>query len=235
MIASRCRIPSVIVPDFSSGPAPDLESGDVAVYVTSLDVAPLNLKLHSDTLSPDELLRARQHVAAVDRDRFIAGRGILRAILSHHTGTPPSDIAFTYGPAGKPALANPVGSDLQFNMSHSSGLAVYALARGQSVGVDIERMNLDPKILLHAMCFLSPVDLEALTHSLPDVQFTTFFTLWTRTESLVKATGVGITALPNSAHLDAWTTLSFTPAPGYAAALTTPNRALKIRFFRHPY
>ena len=43
-----------------------------------------------------------------------------------------------YGPYGKPRLE---GSDVQFNVSHSHGMGLIAIARGREVGCDIERIE----------------------------------------------------------------------------------------------
>ena len=53
--------------------------------------------------------------------------------------TDPREISFRYGPSGKPELAGRGDESLQFNLSHSGGLALYAISRARELGVDLER------------------------------------------------------------------------------------------------
>ncbi len=52
----------------------------------------------------------------------------LRRILSGYLGCPPDEVRYSYGPQGKPSLIDEGG--LEFNMSHSGDLALYAVTRG---------------------------------------------------------------------------------------------------------
>ncbi|MGB7437819.1 MAG: hypothetical protein WBW49_20565, partial [Candidatus Acidiferrum sp.] len=46
------------------------------------------------------------------------------------------------GPNGKPALSRKTDSlDSRFNLSHSHGLAMLAVALGREVGIDVERIR----------------------------------------------------------------------------------------------
>src|SRR5437660_4664803 len=65
--------------------------------------------LHGSTsfaqlLSIDEQQRANRFIFDKHRDRFIAGRAILRKILSAYLSVEPQEICFRYQPNGKPEL-----------------------------------------------------------------------------------------------------------------------------------
>ena len=62
--------------------------------------------------------------------RFVVARGILRDRLSGFTGTPAKKLKFEYGNAGKPSL---VDHDINFNISHSAELGLFAFAPDCSV------------------------------------------------------------------------------------------------------
>jgi len=165
-----------------------------------VDLWPVNLSLENaqlqhlaQTLSPDEQERAARFYFPGDRDRFIAARGSLRAILSHYLSLAPVDLRFCYGPQGKPALIPEQGGDRwQFNLSHSQGLALIAITRDYQVGVDLEAV--DPSYAWQGVArqFFTPKE-QAMLHRLPaPEQGPAFFQLWTRKEALLKAIGTGL-------------------------------------------
>ncbi|MEL7244923.1 MAG: 4'-phosphopantetheinyl transferase superfamily protein [Cyanobacteria bacterium J06573_2] len=94
----------------------ELLSNEVHVWRENLDnVEPL-LEDFAQLLSEDELVRARRFHFEQHRQRFIAGRGILRSILGSYLNIEPSQINFGYEPRGKPFL---VGiTQQQWNSSH---------------------------------------------------------------------------------------------------------------------
>src|SRR5713226_9608883 len=87
-------------------------------------------------LSTDERARAERFYFQKDRERFTIARGFLRIILGRYLNMEPCCLQFRYNPYGKPALANESGGNgLRFNLSHSDGLALYAITRGREIGV----------------------------------------------------------------------------------------------------
>lgn len=158
---------------------------------------PIPQLLHlRQTLTADELGRVARFRFQKDRDRFIAARGLLRTILGRYLGLEPSSIRFSYGPFGRPALVAPSGSSgrraLDFNLSHSGNLALFALAQGRKVGVDIERIDANIEWEPMAERFFSPRENAALRAIPPDVRLRAFFMCWTRKEAYVKAQGKGL-------------------------------------------
>jgi 4'-phosphopantetheinyl transferase len=183
-----------------------LRPGHVEVWATALDRAPAALERLARHLTGDETARAGRFVFERDRHRFVVARGVLRELLGACLGRPPGEIRFVYGAAGKPALTPPGDAGgLEFTVSHSGELALYAVARHRAVGVDVERVRaLDDLEALAARSF-SPAERRALM-TLPAAQRPEgFFACWTRKEAFIKALGQGL-----SHPLDAFT-VSLTP------------------------
>lgn len=217
-----------------------LSSNDVHVWRATLDCSVECMQNLAQTLSADERTRAERFYFERDRKRFIVGRGVLRTILSRYSGIAAKQLQFCYGPRGKPDLAETSGvSKLQFNLSHSQELVLYAVTRDRLIGIDIEYMRPMESAGQIVKSFFS-VRESAVWHSLPvHQQQTAFFNCWTRKEAFVKAVGDGL-ALPldrfdvslvpgEPARLlevqgdryasDRWSLQELTPAPGYAAAV----------------
>src|SRR5258708_1995291 len=113
-------------------------AGEIDVWWERLDADPDQVASLSALLSPDETARAGRFRHPRHRDRFTVRRGMLRSILGAYLGQNPAMLRFGYGPFGKPALDHGSGTGgLCFSVSHSHGIALYALARGVDVGVDV--------------------------------------------------------------------------------------------------
>ena len=99
---------------------------------------------------------------------------------------------FCYGPFGKPALAGVEGEDaLSFNMTYSHGLALFAVTHEREIGIDLEFVRPDWSVGSIAEQFLSQRETDVL-NALPDqARLKAFFSVWTRKEAYLKATGEG--------------------------------------------
>jgi 4'-phosphopantetheinyl transferase len=139
-------------------------------------------------LSADERARARRFHFAVHRRRFIACRALLRRILGSCVHDHPRTLRFSYGPFGKPALESG-DRDLQFNLSHADGMAVFATTRHVAVGIDVERRRpIDDWREMGALVF-GPEERREL-HDASDRSLA-FLNGWTRKEAMIKALGTG--------------------------------------------
>ena len=191
-----------VPPQRTSSPASALPrpllppEGVVCVVAARLDLPPEILAAISVTLAPDEQERAARFVTQTLRDHFTAGRGLLRALLGLATGRAPADLAFDYGPEGKPRLAPGSaaaldGSPVSFNASHSKGVILVALARGLEVGIDLEHVQLRSHVEI-ADRFFHP-DEAAWVRALPEeAQREGFFSVWSAKEAFIKCTGKGL-------------------------------------------
>lgn len=143
-------------------------------------------------LSPDELERAGRLVFALHAGRFTVARGALRCILAAYLRVPPASLRFDYGVQGKPALAGEPG--LSFNLSHSGGLALVALAAGRALGVDVEGGEERASAAEIVRSHFSAAEQQEFD-ALPVAERPTAFRRgWTRKEAYLKARGAGLTA-----------------------------------------
>lgn len=211
-------------------------SRNITVWSAFLDCDSDVLFRLEKTLSADELSRAAKFRLPGDRNRYVAARGVLRKLLATCLGKDPRDLQFAYGPKGKPSLrpSDPSVPRLQFNVSHSHGLAVYAVARDRNLGVDVEltRSSFDSEGI--AGRYFSALEMQEL-RSLPAEERTIgFFNCWTRKEAYIKADGRGLEIALDSFDVTlapgrparflrgvptGWHLRSFVPAAGYVSAL----------------
>lgn len=226
-----------------------LSDHEVHIWRANLDLAADRIQPLGETLSADEWRRAERFHFERDRLRFIAGRSILRTILSRYLAGAPGKIEFCYGPRGKPALADTCGeASLCFNLSHSTDLALYAVTRDRRIGVDIERVRAIEAEQL-AQRFFSPREYAAINALPPQQQQTAFFQLWTCKEASLKATGEGIAGLDqvevtlgieepvqliqlsgDALSPDNWSIQQLTPAQGYVASFAVEGKNLKVSY-----
>src|ERR1700730_18249872 len=91
---------------FWPSPPVDWQLGprEVHIWAIALDQPSARVSAFSDTLSPDEQIRAGRFHFDRDRNRFIVGRGWLRALLGQYLGCAPAQLQFDYGNRGKPAI-----------------------------------------------------------------------------------------------------------------------------------
>src|SRR5688500_11639856 len=148
-----------------------LGQDEVHVRIASLDCPQSEMKHFENILAEDEINRANRFHFKKDRERFVAGRGLLRMILSPYVGLPPGEIIFTYSSRGKPGLARQEDRrSIAFNLTHSGGTAIYAITRDRAVGVDIEAIQPDFPTEDVARNFFSSAELAALRSLPKDMQ-----------------------------------------------------------------
>jgi 4'-phosphopantetheinyl transferase len=126
--------------------APDslaLPPNEVHVWRAALNSDPIDLERLRATLTADERARAARFQFPKDQQHFVAARGTLRMILARYLDRAPDQFEFCYSPFGKPELAPGDTGGLRFNLSHSQGLALYALIRDHEIGVDLEGVRAD--------------------------------------------------------------------------------------------
>lgn len=148
-------------------------------------------------LAPAEQARLARFVFEQDRHAYLVSRALVRTVLGQLTGLPPQDLSFDAGPQGKPALASsgtPAGASWPFNLTHTRDLAILAVTQDRAVGVDVESMDRPAPIDVGLRQF-APLESRALADlaGSPDAQAAHFWSLWTLKESLIKATGQGLT------------------------------------------
>jgi 4'-phosphopantetheinyl transferase len=144
-------------------------------------------------LSSDELERMAKFRFEEHRRDFLFARSRLRVVLGAYLDAAPERLRFSYSEHGKPGLASPFSqTNLQFNLSHTSGALLLAVCRGQPIGADIERVREDLDLGEIAARFFSEGERRSLMALSENVRQEAFFRCWTRKEALLKARGDGL-------------------------------------------
>jgi 4'-phosphopantetheinyl transferase len=229
-----------------------LSENEIHIWRNPLDRDGFTIKKYGKILSQEEFARAVRFHFERDKRRFVMSRVGLRMVLGWYLGLSPDQIRFHYGEYGKPSLGNEhKGGLIQFNMAHSSELAICAFVRNISVGVDIEKIRTLPDADQIAERFFSAAEYSDYQTVFDAQKSLAFFNCWTRKEAFIKAIGEGlsyplhkfeVTLIPDdSAELREiyddpqeaanWEIRSFIPAQGYLGAVAIREQGLKVRFF----
>jgi 4'-phosphopantetheinyl transferase len=224
---------------------------EVHVWHATLSQTPSQIESFLHSLAADEQARAERFYFERDREHFVVARGVLRAILGGYLNRAPECVSFRYGSHGKPALAGEPDADaIRFSVSHSHGIALYAVTRGREVGIDLERIRFDLEVVEIAERFFSRRE-AAMLRTLPTAaQRQAFFRCWTRKEAYVKARGEGLSvpldqfdlspapAVPGTkgdpSETPPWSLQELTPAPGYVAALAVEGHGCRLSCWQWP-
>lgn len=221
-------------------PSFQINDAQVDLWIAPLDIPRDSLSELRALLAADEQSRAARFHFEKDRNRFIAARGYLRLLLADYTKQPASQLHFTYGPYGKPALSDLSGNTMPcFNLAYAEGLALFGVITGHDIGVDLEYIRPLPDILKMAHSYFSPGEIRALQALPREQQAEGFFNCWTRKEAFIKAAGQGM-AIPldqfevslapgepatlrhvawDSSETTRWHLHNPTVTPGYVAAV----------------
>ena len=232
----------------SESPArPALLEDEVHVWRLRLDRSPEEFLALLDT---DELARANRFYFEKDRKHFLVARGFLRLLLGRYLRLEPGQLQFSYGAWGKPALDGKFReSRLRFNMSHSHGVALYAVTEGREIGIDVEHVRPDFASDNVARRFFSPLEVDVFSELPEDDRVAAFFRCWTRKEAYIKATGRGLSQpldgfdvtlgsgdsvallrTDDGSH-ERWQLVDIAVGPGYAGALAVEKPVGKIRYW----
>lgn len=198
-----------------------------------------------DVLSSDERERAARFHFDIHRNRYVNARRALRYVLGDRLGMDPADLRFEYAANGKPSLP---GSELRFNVSHSAGYALIAVAQDRELGVDVEEIRPKDDLLALARRFFSPAEHTALEHAPAAEIAAIFYRVWTRKEAYLKACGDGLSLALDSftvstdadpghglvssargpAELARWHYQTIPAPPGFAAALVIESGPVEL-------
>jgi len=233
-------------------PRPAAAPGEVHVWRASLALPPAELAALHEVIGDDERSRAGRFRFEVHRDRFIAGRGIQRLLLSRYLGADPAALRYTLAHHGKPALAAPwADAGLRFNVSNAEDGLLIAVATERELGVDLEAVRaLGDRDEVARRFFSAPE--VAVYDAIDDRERdAAFFTCWTRKEAYIKALGEGLSmpldcfdvtlrpgeparllaARGNPAEVGRWTLRELDPGPGWLAAIAVEGDGWDLRLF----
>ena len=197
-------------------------------------------------LSPAERCRAESLKVIKVRQRFVISRAILRQLLADYMAVNCAAVELLQGPFGKPYVRQIKGGHVVFNLSHTADHLVIALGCQRQIGVDIEvcreRVNL---AALAGKCF-SDSEFRQWQQLESEDKKVTFYRIWTRKESFVKAVGRGISlglkfcemsiqapvkvlSVPdNCGQPSDWRVIDLNVPLGLSAAMTTDGPECKL-------
>jgi 4'-phosphopantetheinyl transferase len=150
-----------------------------------------------------------------------------------------------YNAFGKPDLSPEFGGRLKFNLSHSAGLALIAIAADSNVGVDLEYIRAQSDYAEIARRFFSTAEVDQLIALPKHLYAEAFISCWTKKEAYLKACGDGLAIPLNSfsvplttdaAHRPVdlyvaakrWSFYTLQPAPGYIGALAIEGSGWRL-------
>jgi 4'-phosphopantetheinyl transferase len=228
---------------------------EVHVWRATLDQPASQIQNFRQKLAADEQARAQRFYFERDREHFIVARGVLRAIVGGYLKRAPEGLSFCYSSHGKPALSGESAGDaIRFNVSHSHGVALYAVTRGREVGIDVERIRSNLAVAEIAERFFSRREVAMLRALPTEAQREAFFRCWTRKEACLKARGEGLSlpldqidvslapgkpdavpgTQPDSSEASRWSLQELAPAPGYVAALAVEGHGWRLACWQWP-
>jgi 4'-phosphopantetheinyl transferase len=141
-------------------------------------------------LDAAERARAARFVRAADRAGFVRAHAAVRRVLAGYAGGDPAALAFAEGPWGKPALSGPAAAaGLAFNLTHSGGCVLIAVARARAVGIDVEAMRPRADAAAIARRMIGEAAAAALAGLDGTARDEVFLRWWTAQEAAIKALG----------------------------------------------
>jgi 4'-phosphopantetheinyl transferase len=168
----------------NASPTTCSSTGWVEVWIDRLDLPEIEVAALIQFLTPAELALCDRCRLPHVRQHKIVARARLRQILSSYLGRSPQEIEISTGLQGKPQVTG-----LEFNLSHSGDLVIYAVS-DRPVGIDIERVrSMDLSGIVQRFFAASEF---AAWQKLPIAeQEEAFFRIWTIKEAYLKAIGTG--------------------------------------------
>jgi 4'-phosphopantetheinyl transferase len=162
-------------------------------------------------LAPPEHARAARFGREPLRRRYIVGRASLRWTLGQILSMHASAVPIVRGPRGRPQLEGESGLD--FNISHTEGVALIGIAHGVRIGVDVEHAERDVNADGLARKFLKPSEQATLASLDQAARRRRFLRYWTCKEAMSKATGDGLSAPFRHLEVSLETTMALIAGP----------------------
>lgn len=150
----------------------------------------------------------------IDQARFLAGRVVGKALIAERLGVEPgrvrldstcSDCGRTHG---KPKVVRPDGFPAdrtlpEMSISHSGDRIAVAVTDGLPVGVDVEQER-EVQVEDLVRMTLSADELPTFTGVPSADRDAAFFTIWSRKEAVLKATGRGLSIAMTKVTVTPW-------------------------------
>lgn len=178
-------------PAASESPLLPLPPDEVHVWIAEPEkiTEPRLLERYLALLDSSERDRRLRFHFERHRQQFLVSHAMVRLCLSRYAPVRPEAWSFTLNAHGRPDVA---GHRLRFNLSHTDGMAICAVALDVEVGADVEDTQRRGETVELADRFFAPAEAAALRALPVERQRERFFELWTLKEAYIKARGMGL-------------------------------------------
>ncbi len=174
----------------------NLKEKQVHVWLTFLEEikSPCLLNYYWDLLSGEEQARCERFSFQTHKEEYLISHAMLRTVLAAYTNILPQRLEFYRQAYGRPELISDSSwmRKIRFNLSHTNGVVLFALAWDREIGVDVEQNTRNLKLLEITNRFFTRREIEVLQHLPDDSRKNRFFEFWTLKESYFKALGKGL-------------------------------------------
>lgn len=150
-------------------------------------------------LDPQEHAQWHRYVCPSAKDQYLVARALSRSLLANVHGCTTGALRFGKSAYGRPYVALPqVAGAAHFNLAHTDGLVVMALASSAEIGVDVEHVERAwDWASLSSSCF-HPHERTQVLERDASHSCEAFFQTWTLKEAYAKARGLGLQLPLNS-------------------------------------
>ncbi len=174
---------------------PHLLPGEIHLWTASKVALKDHIGRLQSVLSPEEKKKAAYYKFEPVQKSYIISQAVLRLLLAGYLNGYPSDVKIGVHNKGKPFLMN--DTSLNFNISNSYDICVFAFSRDGEVGIDLEKIRELPDIDQLIEKNLTSRE-KAYVLKDPDQKLSRFFQFWTFKESYLKAIGEGMRLTPEN-------------------------------------
>lgn len=194
------------------------------IFFYEINLVIFRAKSFISFLSCEEQKRIVFYLDPKHQSLFIIRRGILRSLLGKYLEIPPKKVLIQIDSRGKPYTR-----DIFFNMSSSKEKLLIALSWEIPLGIDIEYTDVKNWSFDAEDFIFSENEKKMASNLCSKARTEYFFTVWTKKESWVKATGSGLNmdlkSLDTEGSLQSHFT-AFSVEKPYVAHLAVENNPL---------
>jgi 4'-phosphopantetheinyl transferase len=172
-----------------------LSRGDVHAWLVDLDSRASGFLEYLDAAERD---RAGRYLSQRDGARFAASRAAVRLILGSYLGASPAGLKFGTGHSGRPVLTAPDAARPEFSLTRTAGLALVAVSL-KPVGADIEQIRTRSGLADLAAARFGQAEAACIAAGCAGTALASFYRHWTAREAYLKAVGIGLAGLQDTA------------------------------------
>jgi len=176
--------------EVEEGSVPSLQPSHIHLWRLDLESTAERILYLREDLTAEEIQRADRFIRPEHQARFALVRGTLRHLLGLYTGGAPEALNLGENEFGKPALSD--FPSVQFNVSHTEGVALIGVNIDQPIGVDVEYRKSRVAWKKIVQRFFTPDEIEQLFALEARAGLDGFYRLWTLKEAYMKARGHGL-------------------------------------------